>query len=157
MRDTQRDATTPRQTAMTKWTQRLTMVAAVFLITGCSTEPVQCGPCPPPASFYVEAGTQPAGTIIRVCMDGHGCTEQLFPRESDTSKTVQIAEGMTLENLASSDDYVSLDGAPVTATLIPPTKNAPTQTVTTTTSWHDGGDGVCACSYLSTKEPLTFT
>lgn len=138
------------------WAQRLTIVAVALVVTGCSNEPVQCGPCPSPASFYVNAGQQPSGTAVRICMEGHGCTEQVFPRESDTSKTVHIEESITLDENLRGVDYPTLDGATVTATLIHPSGPASTPTITQTTSWHDGGDGECACSYLST-DTFNFT
>jgi hypothetical protein len=138
------------------WAQRTTLVIAALVFTaGCSDVPVQCGPCPSSGSFYIEAGRQPAGTTVRLCMEGHGCTDQTFPRESDTSNTVRISENITLDSLYGVD-HETLDGATLTATLTTPDDRTPSQTLTTTVGYVDGGDGECACSYLG-AEDIHFT
>jgi hypothetical protein len=136
------------------WVQCLAVVAVTLVVAGCSSEPVQCGPCPSSGSFYVDAGRQPAGTTIRVCMEGHGCTEQVFEREGDTSNTVRVIENITLEGLYGVD-HASLDGETVIATLTPPGARTSIQTASSQVTWIDGGDGECACSYLS-ADSLTF-
>jgi hypothetical protein len=151
----QRDPSAARRTGMTRrWVQRVALVALGIVVTGCSSGPVQCKPCMSSGAFYVDGGRQPAGTAVRLCMEGHGCSEQIFPRESDTSNTVLVSENITLEGLYGVD-HAGLDGETVTATLTPPGARAASQTVTAPVAWIDGGDGECSCSYLST-ESLIF-
>lgn len=129
---------------------------AVALVSGCATTPTQCGPCVSSGFVAVEGGRQPAGTTVRVCVAQLGCTTQAFPSESgDPADPVRLEGTVRLQQLEGME-HEELGGLEVTATLTPPPHTRlPPQTATSTTRYTDGGDGTCACSYLS-ADMITF-
>ena len=132
------------------------IVAALALVSGCSTTVAQCKPCMSSGFVDIQAGRQPAGSTVRVCVEHLGCTERAFAAESDKpAGRVELAGSVRLQQLDGMN-HAELGGLDVTATLTPPPQaNAQPQTVHATTRYTDGGDGTCACSYLS-ADTITF-
>ena len=140
------------------WTRLHPIVAALALalVSGCAATATQCGPCPSSGFVEVQAGRQPAGTTVRLCIAQLTCTEQAFPSESaDPADPVRLEESVRLQHLEDLE-HETLGGLELTATLTPPPRTQlPPQTVHATTRYTDGGDGTCACSYLS-ADTITF-
>ena len=133
------------------------LVAALTVLTGCSATAIQCGGCPPSAFVNIDAGDKPAGTTVRVCLQAHGCTVRVYPAvsadRSDQPRTAPVNETIGLDHLdqiARAGHLEALDGTPVTVTVTPPRRShRPSRTVHLTARYTNGGDGTCACSYLS--------
>lgn len=133
----------------TTWApRRVLATSALALASGCADTVVHCGPCPPPAFVGLEAVRQPAGTVLTWCLVGAECGHETLGAPGSGSSVVEVPPQLALAGVT---DIESLDGATVTITLTPPAgTGAVLGSESRTMRYTDGGDGECACSYLTT-------
>lgn len=138
-------------------------VAALALLTACGGDAI-CGACMASPYLNVQTGKRPAGTELRFCLDdSEVCSSEelgdLEPGPSTKGTKPAQVESHELTHMDFDTDLVGkdLDGRTVTVTLIPPAGTGAPLSQAVALTYHDDGDGECACSYATNAEPVVFS
>jgi len=130
-----------RPTDVPAFTARLAAVPLAVLLAGCSTETVQCGPCPPPVFANVDSPGLPAGSQVRLCVEDRCETVEVPP--SGALASVSLHPTRPLRDLG--------------GLLVTVEATVPGGSGTLTGSGRlrvTINHGTCACSYASTTVRL---